>query len=983
MNRRIWIILLALVLVVLLLYLLIWTEQAVGHRNVVIVDGGGRPVESLEAGSTLFVGARALEPHTSYELVLTIPGLEGPAGEPVSYSRIGTDSEGNIPPIALWYHSGVIGCSQRLDPDAKLGTFAFRSFDEAEKALAGRRLSLSVYRSEGREPRISAAAMAERKEAQPVAVLNLSVVQRRSPMVYPSRADGCLINSREVEGEDLYVTGRNFAPGAELEISVVPNQRAWWVGDSINDVTGAGSVAAPERAIADADGRFTVRLWESALQRRGTYDIVAHRLGEEVQNLRRVGPRDIISYGADTGFILYLRYPIGGPTMDLAGRQVSGSPYFQFADSFAETGDTVWAAVDPTYVPAGHTGGSYAAYYVVQHRDVNGWDPSAGGATNLVDVSGAPGADVTRVKSGCINGTDFPIWQPPLIPGEYDVVVDFGNTPAETSTTYVTDSNFDTPVDFLDGADQIGFIVAKDPHERGMPPAAGTYAIGERSYSNDDFLTTLGSASDVDLRAVVRYPAVTAGANTAVAAGTHPLFVIEHGNHLTCEVLRDGRDPYDVLGTIPWVDFLALLYEYDDCPQRKPNHEGYMELLNVLASHGIIAVSIDAYDLTSCTTSGCRPQWIPERGELILKHLELWAHLNDSTQFPSYPDYFSAEFNGHVDMNKISVSGHSRGGEASVAAYMINAASAMPFSIGSVSSIAPVDGQSYVLPDVPYFVILPAADDDVWNLSGARIYDRAGSATTPVADSTVKSSIHVYGANHNFFNTVWAADGDDSWTPRDNFIAATDQQELGAAYLAAFTRVHLLGQTVYQDMLRGQLVFPSTAGYKIYPTHHEKQHSKVESGTAAGTPSGGATEAVISGPSVHSTQAVTLGWSSSGAEYTYALSGFDASPYEVLSFRAAQTNSGTNPASGSQEFRIELRSGTKMKAVFINRFDPIPQPYNRLGGDHNVMNTVRIPLHSFIMNKTEVDLTNLDSIRFLFSNPSQGEIYVDDIEFSR
>ena len=128
---------------------------------------------------------------------------------------------------------------------------------------------------------------------------------------------------------------------------------------------------------------------------------------------------------------------------------------------------------------------------------------------------------------------------------------------------------------------------------------------------------------------------------------------------------------------------------------------------------------------------------------------------------------------------------------------------------------------------------------------------------------------------------------------------------------------------------------------------------------------------------------MTLGWSSWGAEYNYALSSFDASPYEVFSFRAAQTNSSTNPASGSQEFRVELRSGTKLKAIFIERFDPIPKPYNRSGSDHNVMTTVRIPLHSFIMNNTEVDLANLDSIRFLFSFPSQGEIYVDDIEFSR
>ena len=250
---------------------------------------------------------------------------------------------------------------------------------------------------------------------------------------------------------------------------------------------------------------------------------------------------------------------------------------------------------------------------------------------------------------------------------------------------------------------------------------------------------------------------------------------------------------------------------------------GYMGLLDRLASNGIIAVSIDAYDLT-----GFVPQLIPERSNLILKHMELWSHMNNGATFPSYPDFFSGRFAGHVDMNKISVSGHSRGGEASVGAYVRNLASAAPFSIHSVSSIAPVDGLGFVLPDVPYFVILPAADGDVCELNGQRIYDRAGSTLSPV-DSTTKSGIYVYGASHNFFNTIWAADGDDGAAGRDDFIPAADQQRLGEAYLIAYARTQLNCEAVYDDMLRGKLQFPSFAGRKIFPIRHEKQNSKFES----------------------------------------------------------------------------------------------------------------------------------------------------------
>jgi hypothetical protein len=757
----------------------------------------------------------------------------------------------------------------------------------------------------------------------------------------------------------MYVSGRNFKPGETLEISVVANQRSWSVGNAIVDVTGDGSAAAPERVQVGNDGRFTIKVWDRANQRRGAYDIIAHRLDAKGAQPLKVSKNDITSYLAETGFILYLRYPVGGPTMDIAGRPLIGSPYFEFADSFATTNDPVWGAVDPTYIPAGHPGGTYAAYYVVNHKDVAGWAAD----NSLVDVSG--GIEIHPVKAGCVNGTDVIIWNAPLPVGDYDVVVDFGSVPAASAAAYVTDAQYNDTVDFLDGADQIGFKVADDPYTLGPIP------IGQDSYSQDDFFPTLGSRTNVDLRAVVRYPATSAGAGTPVAPGAHPIFVIEHGNHSSCTTPGfDGVPAYDAVHT--------------GCPDRKQNHMGYMGLLDRLASNGIIAVSIDAYDLT-----GFVPQLIPERSDLILKHLELWSHMNNTATFAAYPDFFAGRFAGHVDMNKISVSGHSRGAEASVGAYMRNLVSASPFSINSVSSIAPVDGQGYVLPDVPYFVILPAADGDVCTLTGQRIYDRAGSTLVP-QDSTTKSGIYVYGASHNFFNTIWAADGDDGAAGRDDYIPAADQQRLGEAYLTAYVRAQLNNETVYDDMFRGRLTFPSFAGRKIYPIRHEKSNSKFENGTGAGAvAAGGVTVASVASPSVHQTQAIRVGWSASGGTVTYTLplAQHDASSFEVLSFRVAQTNSASNPVSGNQDFMIELVGGGHTKATFASRFGAIPKPYNHIGWCtpplQNVMTTIRVPLHSFIMNNSGVTLNNIDTVRITFFTPTQGEIYVDDIEFSR
>jgi hypothetical protein len=949
------------------------TGPAPVRAGAYVVDGAGQPLEALEAGTSLVVGARALEPRRLYEFRL---GLDGPAAsrdQALSFARVGADARGDVPEFVLWFHSGVVGCSARLARDARLRPGSFRGVDEAERALRGRRLVLTVHAVEpdpsGRRPPLQLAV------SEAISRVALPVVPSSAPSAYVSDAQGCLLNSLETGTGDVYVSGRHFAPGEELEVALVPNQRLWRVDDVVRDRTGRGGTSAPERVRADRRGAFTVRVWEREAQRRGEYDVVVRRR-PEAQGVARVRAHDVVSYGIDTAFLLFLRYPPGGPTMDLAGRPLSGSPYFEFADAFAPASDPVWAAVDPTYVPDPHPGGTYAAYYVVAHRDVNGWDPAMGGSTNLVDLSGA--IEIMPVKAGCVNGTDVVIWNPPLPLGDYDVVVDFGSTPAENAATYATDASYDAALDFLDGADQIGFVVAADPYDLGF------FAIGQSSYSQDDFFPTLGTASAVDLRATVRYPASAAGVDTPVAAGTHPLFVIEHGNHRICEVCRDaGGNP--VPCTTPGLPAgCAKYFTHAECPSRTPNHEGYTRLLEILASHGVIAVSIDAYDLTgpNCMISA----WIPERGTLILKHLELWSHMHDASTYTSYPDFFAGRFAGKVDLTRVAVSGHSRGGEASVAAYLQNAASPTPFGIVGVSSIAPVDFHSYTLPSVPYFVILPAGDGDVSGLSGQRIYDRAGGTLTPL-DGLDKSAVYVYGANHNFFNTVWAAHGDESDPTRDDYIAAADQQRLGEAYLSAFHRAHLLGTGVYKDVLRGRLTFPSTAGFKAYAIHHETSHGRVDSGSGTGSASGATAAAVTGFSPPHATQALRVTWNSGAGELLYTLPAAlaDVTPYEVFSFRAAQSDSTLNPAAGSQDFQVELLGGGKSKAVFSSRFFPIPRPYDHpyYTDDHNVMTTVRIPLHSFIMNKSGVPLGAIDSVKFRFLAPSQGEIYVDDIEFSR
>jgi hypothetical protein len=94
---------------------------------------------------------------------------------------------------------------------------------------------------------------------------------------------------------------------------------------------------------------------------------------------------------------------------------------------------------------------------------------------------------------------------------------------------------------------------------------------------------------------------------------------------------------------------------------------------------------------------------------------------------------------------------------------------------------------------------------------------------------------------------------------RNDYVAATNQQKIGEAYSVAFLRSQLL-MRCHEDMLRGRMTFPSTAGYKIYGFRHEKSFLKLDDGTAAGAVSG-ATQSVVANPSRHQTQAIKLDWS--------------------------------------------------------------------------------------------------------------------------
>ncbi len=242
--------------------------------------------------------------------------------------------------------------------------------------------------------------------------------------------------------------------------------------------------------------------------------------------------------------------------------------------------------------------------------------------------------------------------------------------------------------------------------------------------------------------------------------------------------------------------FPLVLMVHGNHNDRDFSDRGYAYLGRHFASHGIIAVTVDENFLNGAwsdfisgleTETDCRA-W------LLLKHLEQWREWNNCDTIPFYKK---------VDMDRVVLIGHSRGGEAvSVAScfnnlpfYPDNAKEEFNFKFGirGVGAIAPVDGQyspggiPTPVEDVNYFTIHGSMDGDVRSYDGLRQMRRV-----QFSDSLYHFSagLYLHGANHGQFNQSWGI-FDHSYPNnlllnRKAIIPVEQQEQVALVYLTAF-----------------------------------------------------------------------------------------------------------------------------------------------------------------------------------------------------
>ncbi|MDH5346191.1 MAG: hypothetical protein OEW59_10540, partial [Gammaproteobacteria bacterium] len=266
--------------------------------------------------------------------------------------------------------------------------------------------------------------------------------------------------------------------------------------------------------------------------------------------------------------------------------------------------------------------------------------------------------------------------------------------------------------------------------------------------------------------------------------GPFPVVLVVHGNH----GMEDFSDP------------------------------GYAYLGELFASRGIIFASVDQNYINSSVASlveiwDGRPGLKEEndaRGWLLLEHLRLWRDWNED---PGH------RFYGKVDIDRVALIGHSRGGEAVGVAAAFNALDRYPddasvdfdfgFNLRGVIAIAPVYGQyeprerPTPVRDVNYFTIHGDMDGDVQSFEGMAQYSRV---TFPGEDFRFRAGLYVVGANHGQFNTTW--ENLDTGLFRawaldlGGIMDAEAQRDVARVYFGAFLEVVLNDRREYLPMFR-------------------------------------------------------------------------------------------------------------------------------------------------------------------------------------
>lgn len=308
-------------------------------------------------------------------------------------------------------------------------------------------------------------------------------------------------------------------------------------------------------------------------------------------------------------------------------------------------------------------------------------------------------------------------------------------------------------------------VADPDVRKLGIDPAKpGPYDTKEFEYSSKK-LPWPAYPGDMEVRG-----------NAVLSKGVDdaPLVLFLHGRHQACYG-KDDDGKWPCSG--------------DSKPV--PSYLGYRYLQQRLASQGYATVSISANAINQQdyfdADGGARA-----RSKLVRHHLDLLAERSAAD---------GNRWSGRLDLDQVVLVGHSRGGEG-VNQAVVDTPSSAPYNIVGQFLIAPTDFAQQTAGYMPTVVALPYCDGDVSDLQGQKFVD--ASVGLADDDDSLRSSVLVRGANHNFFNTEWtpgisAAPSSDDWFGKndptcgpkrsDTRLGAAEQRKVGLVLTTGAVRM--------------------------------------------------------------------------------------------------------------------------------------------------------------------------------------------------
>ncbi|MDQ6525933.1 hypothetical protein RB608_20115 [Nocardioides sp. LHD-245] len=270
---------------------------------------------------------------------------------------------------------------------------------------------------------------------------------------------------------------------------------------------------------------------------------------------------------------------------------------------------------------------------------------------------------------------------------------------------------------------KLGLADLQEPASDGAAAAAGTSRAAEQ----------------LEIRGALYYP--------QDRTEPSPVIILVHGNHGSCDLGQDSATA--------------------SCSQFKRNEAGYAYLGENLATWGYTTFSV-SQDQLMMRQDGPKGKGMHQRRKLIAAALDALSAANEAGGLPADEHTtIGTTLVGKLDMTRIGLMGHSRGGDAvtSFIDYNRIRTDGPRYPLRGVISLAPVDYERKAPYGTPYLSILPWCDGDVSNLQGARFFERSQYINADDPFPRIQSS--QLGANHNWYNTVWFADGQDGGNVTD------------------------------------------------------------------------------------------------------------------------------------------------------------------------------------------------------------------------